>query len=467
MAHRLPALLVCCAALHVHAQTCVQVTVQDEGPGRGELVHCLDGSLPGIVDGLGRFCPRVPCDTLLFDGPDFVPQRVAWSDLVRKGEIVLARIPKALPPVEITPWPAKKDRQALAALSAVDSAQVSGFSQASLAHALADLPGVRMDERGAGGSARLSIRGSLLRSPYGTRGVKVYWGPFALTLADGSTPLELLDPMLVSSLDVVRSVGGPLYGSAPSGVLLADAPWRRTAGTTLEASAVGGSYGYYKLGVLTQVRDSSGTALTVGGYRMDNSGYRAQEATHRDQVFLTTQWRRTNTVTRAYLTLQQARWQLPGSVDSLTAQRDPRAARPYSQLIDAHITKQQVFAGLAHEQHLFGPLLLRAAVQAQVIDKLNPYGTTPAASGNKDEDIRGGGTRVSIAGDHRGRHIGFAWELGFEGLLERDDLRETGYAYAVPSPLRTDASSRVSNLNGFLSTRTRLGERTTLFADIG
>ncbi len=40
--------------------------------------------------------------------------------------------------------------------------------------ALNTLPGVRMEERSPG-SYRLSIRGSLLRSPFGVRNVKVYF----------------------------------------------------------------------------------------------------------------------------------------------------------------------------------------------------------------------------------------------------------------------------------------------------
>lgn len=458
------AALLCAGA---HAQTCVQVMVHGQGPARGEVVHCPDGAVPGIVDGLGHFCPRDPCDTLIFGGEGLRVVRVAWADVAASGQMELEPVARELAPVNIAPWPSKRDRQALAATSSVDSLAVNGAEEASLHHALAGLPGVRMDERGDGGSSRFSIRGSLLRSPYGTRGVKVYWGPFALTLADGSTPLELLDPMLVGDLDVVRSVGGPVYGSAPSGVLLADAPWRKTIGTTLALDATAGSYGFYKLAARSEVHDTSGAALSVGAYRMDNSGYRDQEATHRDQVFIATRWPHAQGITRAYLTAQQARWGLPGSIDSLTAAQTPRSARAYSQAIDAHIEKQQVFAGLAHEQHLIGPLLLRAAVQAQTIGKLNPYGTTPRASGYKNEQIKGGGTRVSLGATHTTRSVAFAWEAGLEGLLELDHLFEQDYSGGVIGASVTDADTRVANLNTFVTTRTRFGERTTLFADIG
>src|SRR5690606_41958938 len=46
--------------------------------------------------------------------------------------------------------------------------------------AINTVPGVRMEERSPG-SYRLSIRGSLLRSPWGVRNVKVYLDEFPLT----------------------------------------------------------------------------------------------------------------------------------------------------------------------------------------------------------------------------------------------------------------------------------------------
>jgi iron complex outermembrane receptor protein len=54
------------------------------------------------------------------------------------------------------------------------------FGTPALVPALNTLPGVRMDERSPG-SYRLSIRGSLIRSPFGVRNVKIYWNELPLT----------------------------------------------------------------------------------------------------------------------------------------------------------------------------------------------------------------------------------------------------------------------------------------------
>lgn len=455
--------------LSARGQSCVMVARDDGSSTAGLIVRDRSGATIGTVDDFGRLCPEVRSDTLVFFGKDLHALRIAWNDALRTGRIELRTLRKEteLRPVAVTPWPAEHERRALAAVSSVDSMDLSAYEGSSMRSALLWVPGVQMDERGHGGSTRLSIRGSLLRSPYGVRGVKVYWGPFTLTQADGSTPLELLDPALIGSVDVVRSIGGPVYGSAPSGLILAAAPERQDTGFDATLSVIGGSDGYFRLAAVTRVRQTNGATLSVGLLRMGNDGYREQESARRDQVFLTQRYPLKNGNARIYLTAQKAAWGLSGSLDSLTALRDPRAARPYSQLIDARVEKSQVLGGIAVEQRVWQGLLMRSSLQVQAIDKLNPYGTSPGFSGYKDEQIRSAGARLSLGRTMHRDHVSFAWELGLEALLERDQLNERAFVNAVPADVRTDADTRVSNLNGFLSTRLLLGGNTTFFADIG
>lgn len=450
-------------------QSCVIVARDDGRATAGTIVRDRTGATVGIVDAFGRLCPEGHPDTLVFMGKGLRMLRIAWVEALGSGRVELQGIPQEteLRAVAVTPWPSPHERRALAAVTTVDSTDLSAYEGASMRSALLWVPGVQMDERGHGGSTRLSIRGSLLRSPYGVRGVKVYWGPFSLTLADGSTPLELLDPALIGSVDVVRSIGGPVYGSAPSGLILATAPERHDTGFDATLSALGGSDGYFKLAATTRVRQANGATLSAGLLRMGTDGYREQESARRDQVFITQRFPLKSGSASIYLTAQKAAWGLPGSLDSLTALRDPRAARPFSQQIDARVEKSQVFVGVAVEQRVWQGLLMRSSLQVQAIDKLNPYGTSPGFSGYKDERIRSAGTRLSLGRTSRGNNLSFAWELGLEALLERDQLNERIFVNAVPTDLRTDADTHASNLNGFLSTRLLMGEGTTFFADIG
>ena len=60
-----------------------------------------------------------------------------------------------------------------AAVEKITVKQVEYVGTANLLPAINTIPGVRMEERSPG-SYRLSIRGSLLRSPFGVRNIKIY-----------------------------------------------------------------------------------------------------------------------------------------------------------------------------------------------------------------------------------------------------------------------------------------------------
>lgn len=466
MKRPLVALLALAAALTGSGQSCFTVVQLPHGAGVSDcMVTCLDGEGPWLTDKQGHICMRTACDSVRIEKPGYASTVVSLDVANATGVVQLPWAERILRPVVIQHWPRKRDRQALATTATLDSTMISGFERSSLRSAAQWVPGVQWDERGHGGSARLSIRGSLLRSPYGVRGVKVYWGPFPLTLADGSTPLELLDPLLVGSLDIVRSLGSPMYGSAPSGLLLASAPFRHAPGADASVEATGGSYGYYRLAALART-NKGGTTFTAGVVHQRNDGYRDQESSARDQAFIATSFVFKKSVTRVFLTWQKAAWDLPGSVDAKTAVEDPRAARPYSVLLDAHIDKEQLMGGLSNELRVGDHITVRTGVHGQLIDKTNPYGTSAANCGYKEETIRAVGTRFSIGGDQV-FSLTTAWDIGVEALAERDRLRELDYADKVLGDLKVHGDTRVTNLNAFATTTTRLGKATTLHLGAG
>jgi iron complex outermembrane recepter protein len=448
-------------------QSCFKVIdAVDRKPVVNCMAFCADGSLAGTSDALGRICVLVPCSRFELRSADHVTITTSLSEALLVGEVELPPHTVELRAVEVEPWPRTQDRQALAAVSVIDSALLTTFERSSLRSAAQTSPGVQWDQRGLGGSQRLSIRGSLIRSPFGVRGVKVYWGPFPLTLADGSTPLELLDPQVVGSLEVIRSIGSPVFGSAPSGLLLAAAPFRSAPGRDLGIEVTGGSYGFYRAGIMARSTDEQ-NALAVGLLRQRNDGYRQQEWSARDQAFITSRLRHKRGHTQLFLTWQNASWALPGSLDSLTATNEPQRARAYSQAINAHIEKQQLMGGMATELALGKRIRVRSGIHAQLIDKKNPYGTSVALSGYKTETIRAAGARLTLSGDRLLGRAPIAWELGLEALLERDRLEENTYANAVYGELRVNGDSRIGNLNAFAMTTTKLCARTLFHAGLG
>ncbi len=122
--------------------------------------------------------------------------------------------------------------------------------------------------------------------------------------------------------------------------------------------------------------------------------------------------------------------------------------------------------GLANELRLGEHLTVRSGVHAQMIDKINPYGTSAANCGYKEETVRAMGARLSMGSD---RLFGLrtAWDLGIEALTERDHLREFNYVDKVLGDIKVNGDTRVANLNAFATTVTRLGKNTTLHAGAG
>src|SRR4051794_23843602 len=105
------------------------------------------------------------------------------------------------------------------AMAVVTPRQLQLLNNVSLVPVLNTVPGVRMEERSPG-SYRLSIRGSLLRSPFGVRNVKVYWNEIPLTDAGGNTYLQLIDISQVQSLEIIKGPASSLYGANTGGAVI-------------------------------------------------------------------------------------------------------------------------------------------------------------------------------------------------------------------------------------------------------
>ena len=113
--------------------------------------------------------------------------------------------------------PLLPSEQITLSLWTADSALTTGFGSPDVANALNAIPGVLMETRGLGGSRRLSIRGSSLRSPFAVRNTMLFVHGFCLTESDGTSPVEWLEPSWSSPLRVVSGPAATSYGGGLRG----------------------------------------------------------------------------------------------------------------------------------------------------------------------------------------------------------------------------------------------------------
>ncbi|MDB5142328.1 MAG: TonB-dependent receptor, partial [Mucilaginibacter sp.] len=128
-----------------------------------------------------------------------------------------------------------------ASVSVLGPAQLNLQPENSLVSAFNTVPGVRMEERSPG-SYRLSIRGSLLRSPFGVRDVKIYYDEIPLTDGGGNTYLNAIDVNSVQGIEVLKGPDGSLFGANSGGVVLISPVNRYNDSSYLSAGLNAGSY---------------------------------------------------------------------------------------------------------------------------------------------------------------------------------------------------------------------------------
>lgn len=165
-----------------------------------------------------------------------------------------------------------------ASIGYLKAGNLNRFNNRSILPAVNAIPGVRMEERSPG-SYRFSIRGSLLRSPFGVRNVKVYWNGLPLTDGGGNTYLNLLDFNSIGSIEVIKGPGGSLYGAGTGGVVLLNSPM--VYRDQIDFSTTIGSYGLARWHLAGQVHGKKVHAR-VQYARQQANGYRDQSAMRRE-----------------------------------------------------------------------------------------------------------------------------------------------------------------------------------------
>jgi len=265
-----------------------------------------------------------------------------------------------------------------AAVGTISAQQLQMQSSFSLVPAMNTIPGVRMEERSPG-SYRLSIRGSLLRSPFGVRNVKVYMDEFSLTDAGGNTYLNLLDLSSIQNITVLRGPDGSLYGANSGGVVLIDPFGNHQQQSTASVGFDAGSYQSFRENIVLK-EVSKNNQLNISQSWQHADGYRQNSALKRKFIQAANNWTYSpNGQLKALIFYSDLGYQTPGGLTLTQFLQKPEAARPATATIPgaveqhAAVYNKTLFGGLSNETYYLPNLKHVIAVYGMHTNFDNPF----------------------------------------------------------------------------------------------
>lgn len=221
----------------------------------------------------------------------------------------------------------------------------------SLLPAFNNIAGVRMEERSPG-SYRLSIRGSLLRSPFGVRNIKLYLDDFLLTDAGGNTYLNLLDVSNISRAEILKGPAGSIYGAGTGGVVLLSGnslindQIRDTTAAQIKLGA--GSFGTVHQSIQFQ-KNTDSYNLSVLQTHNQSTGYRDHSRLQKDNLQLRFKLKEYKKLSSDFLVLlSRLNYQTPGGLNQAQVLANPKQSRPATATLpSAQAQKAQIINSTA------------------------------------------------------------------------------------------------------------------------
>ncbi len=302
-----------------------------------------------------------------------------------------------------------------ASVSFISAKQLNDQPGITMLPALNAVPGIRMEERSPG-SYRLSIRGSLLRSPFGVRNVKVYIDDFPLTDAGGNTYLNSLDVGSINNIEILKGPDGSLFGANSGGVVLLN-PFDKFADSTYaSANITSGSYGLFMEKVAVQKKWTD-HYLNINHSYQTSDGYREHSAMKRHYGQVGYRWNYTPSSQLRVLTLySDLGYKTPGGLTAAQYAIDPSAARPSTPVVpgpvaqQARIANKTFFGGVANETNLARNFRHVLALYGSYTDFMNPFITNYET---RYEGTMGLRTYFELTGNNTSG-ISWKWNAGLE-----------------------------------------------------
>jgi len=329
--------------------------------------------------------------------------------------------------------------------------------------------GLRMEERSPG-SYRLALRGSMLRSPFGVRNTKIYLDEIPFTDASGNTYLNILDPVGVNSIQIIKGPDGSLYGPNSGGVIRFVPEGFGKPNNEKSLMISGGSFGLFheQLQVNHQVNENYSFSFDQAYLRSD--GYRQHTAM--DKLFFQTahQWKYSPKGKLKVLALySDLGYQTPGALTQQQYDEDPTQFRPaggpFQSAKDqkAAIYNKTFIGGITNEYQINENFKHVISVFGSKTDLENPFITNYETRNEKNLGFR---TYFSLENRDKDN---FLWEmqLGAEGQKGWYHVKNHENNLGDMGTLTDDDNLKNAQHFYFYRVKTRLYQKLSMEGSIG
>lgn len=269
---------------------------------------------------------------------------------------------------------------------------------------------------------RLTIRGLGWRTQFGVRGTQVILDNIPLTVADGQTIMNMIDPAMVQRIELLRGPSATFWGNSSGGVLsLSTRP--PAEAHSIRYRGYGGSFETIKQEL--EFNSFIGTARVYGyGTYFETNGYRNHSAArlYRGSVGLEKPVSDNGNLRFRIAYTGMPKAQHPGSLTKEDARNNPRDATP--RFVETKAGKQ-------FDQAMFGGSYIHQ-FSSGILD-ISAHGTyrdlqNPLTFGVINLERFAGGIRSM----YQFNSLPFDFHIGAEMKIQNDDRLETNNADGEP-----------------------------------
>lgn len=333
------------------------------------------------------------------------------------------------------------------AVAILDKKALDQQPNSSLVTAVNTISGVRMEERSPG-SYRLSIRGSLLRSPFGIRNVKIYFDEFPLTDAGGNSYLNALDLSGIQNIQILKGPQSSIYGANSGGVILIAPNTIATDSTRLSLNLTGGSFGLFHENLNLGKRWKNYT-LNINQSYQRSDGFRDHSKMERKYFQIHQKWDYTpKSNLTALLLYSDLQYETPGGLTAAEYELNPRAARPAFGKTRSPVEQQAgiysntFYAGVTNNWQLNSQFKHVLSAFTSYTDFKNPFLTN--YEHRKEFTI---GIRTYVEYFKKSEDVTWRFNLGLEAAKTASNIENKDNDYGIPGNLQ--ASDRLKAMTDF------------------